>query len=230
MSAFRVFVVGTDTGIGKTQAAAALLALLAERGERPAPFKPYESGVDSFNEPADALALRMAARSDDPLELICPHRFREPLAPGVAAAREGRGVSFAKTLAAYRAFDGRPLVAEAAGGLRVPIDETRDVIDLVVELKLPALLVARAGLGTLNHTALSLELLQTRGVSVLGVLLSRTTPATDPSEEDNASWIERRHKVRVFGPVPFVPDDRQRQTAFRRALVPLLPEPPSNGA
>lgn len=222
MSAFRVFVVGTDTGIGKTQTACALLSLLADQGLYPAAFKPYESGVARPNEPEDALALRKAAKSNDPLDAICPHQFREPLAPGIAAAREGRAVSFAKTLDAYRAFDGRPLVAEAAGGLRVPIDDDRDVIDLVVELKLPALLVARAGLGTLNHTALSLDLLQARGVPVLGVVLSQTTQERDPSEEDNASWIERRHGVRVFGPVPFLSDDARRREAFRLALAPVL--------
>lgn len=213
---------GTDTGIGKTQTACALLSLLADRGVNPAAFKPYESGVARPNEPEDALALRQAARSNDPLDVICPHQFREPLAPGIAAAREGRTASFAKTLEAYRSFEGRALVAEAAGGLRVPIDETRDVIDLVVESKLPALLVARAGLGTLNHTALSLDLLQARGVPVMGVVLSRTTEKYDPSEEDNAQWIARRHGVRVFGPVPFLTDAAQRREAFRQALSPLL--------
>lgn len=222
MSPFRVFVVGTDTGIGKTQTACALLSLLADKGASPAAFKPYESGVARLNEPEDALALQKAARSSDPLNAICPHQFREPLAPGIAAAREGRVVSFAATLSAFRAFEGRALVAEAAGGLRVPIDETRDVIDLAVELSLPTLLVARAGLGTLNHTALSLDLLQARGVEVLGVVLSQTVEQGDPSEDDNAQWIERRHGVRVFGPVPYLENAEQRRDAFRRALAPLL--------
>ena len=220
MNPFRVFVVGTDTGIGKTQTARALLSLLADRGLKPAPFKPYESGVE--REPEDALALQKAARSDDPLDRICPHRFRDPLAPGVAAAREGRLPSFEATLEAFRSFEGRPLVAEAAGGLRVPVDERRDVIDLVVELGLPALLVARAGLGTLNHTALSLDLLEARGVPVLGVVLSRTRAERDPSEDDNAEWIARRHGVRVFGPVEHEPEEGRRLEAFRRVLSSLI--------
>jgi len=222
MSPFRAFVVGTDTGIGKTQVARALLSLLADRGLKPAPFKPYESGVTDHSAPEDARALVEAARSEDPLDLVCPHRFREPLAPGVAAAREGRSVDFARTLGAFHAFDGRPLVAEAAGGLRVPVDDRRDVIDLVVALKLPAVLVARAGLGTLNHTALSLDLLRSRAVPVLAVVLSRTTEQTDPSEQDNAAWIARRHGVTVLGPVPHLIDPRARHEAFRKTLAPLV--------
>ena len=222
MKAFRAFVVGTDTGVGKTQVSCALLSLLADRGDRPAPFKPYESGVEDLSAPADALALRLAARSDDDLGLICPHRFRPPVAPGVAALRLGRDAPLAKTMAAFRAFAGRALVVEAAGGLRVPIDLKRDVIDLVERLRLPTILVARAGLGTLNHTALSLDALAVRRISVLAVVLVRTRQERDASERDNAAMIERRHAVRVLGPVPFVDDASRRVAAFRKVLRPLL--------
>lgn len=222
MTPFRVFVVGTDTGVGKTETASALLSLLADRGLNPAPFKPYESGVAQGALPADAARLREAARSDDRFELVCPHRFQQPLAPGVAAAREGRVVPFERTLEAFHAFEGRALVAEAAGGLRVPVDESRDIIDVVAHLGLPALVVARAGLGTLNHTALSLDALKARKVPVLGVVMSRTTDARDVSEEDNARWIERRHGVRVFGPVEHHKSEEARREAFRLALAPLL--------
>ncbi len=219
---FRIFVTATDTGVGKTQASCALLSLLAERGERPAPFKPYESGCADLRSPSDALALKAAARSKDSLSRICPHRYREPLAPGVAAHRLGQEPDFAETLEAFRSFDGRALVAEGAGGLLVPIDGQRDVIDLVEELKLPVLLVARAGLGTLNHTGLSLEALARRRIEVRAVLLSKSSPGEDPSELDNAEWIRRRHRVPVLGPVPHLPDDAARAQAFRDAVAPLL--------
>jgi dethiobiotin synthetase len=222
MKPFRVFVVGTDTGIGKTQVAGALLSLLTDAGLRPAPFKPYETGVIPSMGPADAIALSEAAQSDDALSLICPHRFRQPLAPGVAARRLGQEPAFEKTLAAFRSFKGRPLVAEAAGGLRVPIDFQRDNLDLVAELKLPVVLVARAGLGTLNHTALSLDALLARRIPVRAVVLVRTRAERDPSEQDNATEIARRHRVRVLGPVPFVEDASRRRAAFRRVLRPLV--------
>ncbi len=223
-SPLRVFVTGTDTGVGKTETSCALLSLLAEAGLCPGPMKPYESGCTKRSQPEDALRLVAAAKSQDPLSQVCPHRFRLPLAPGVAAVREGRPSDFKKTLAAFRAFEAsRPLVVEGAGGLFVPIDPERDVIDLIGALGLPVLLVARAGLGTLNHTALSLEALARRGVPVLAVLLSRSAPGRPhPSERDNAALISRRHQVPVFGPVPYLADPARRRAAFKKALRPLL--------
>lgn len=219
----RFFITGTDTGVGKTQVASALLSLMADRGMRPAPFKPYESGCEDLRRPSDALALREAAGSDDPLDQVCPHRFKAPLAPGVAARRLGRAPDFRKTMAAFRGFAGRPLVAEGAGGLLVPIDRRRDVINLIEALGLPVVLVARAGLGTLNHTSLSLEALARRGLSVRAVVLSRSAPAADPSERDNPVLIRERHGVEVLGPVPFLPDPAERRRALRRVLAPLVP-------
>lgn len=221
---FRVFVTATDTGVGKTQVASALLSLLADAGLHPAPFKPYESGCTHLSRPADALELRAAARSTDPLDQICVHRFRAPLAPGVAAARLGRMPDVRPVLAAFRRFGDRPLVVEGAGGLLVPLDRRRDVIDLVEELELPVVLVARAGLGTLNHTGLSLRLLESRRIPVLAVVLSRSSPVRDPSVDDNAAWLARRHGVRVLGPVPYLPHPSRRRRAFRTVLRPLLAE------
>ncbi|MFZ5470901.1 MAG: dethiobiotin synthase [Myxococcota bacterium] len=233
----RLFVTATDTGVGKTEAACALLSLLAEAGERPAPFKPYESGCADLARPPDALALQAAAGSDLPLERVCPHRFTAPLAPGVAARRLGEEPDFEKTLAAFRSFEGRSLVVEGAGGLFVPIDSQRDVIDLIEALRLPVLLVARAGLGTLNHTALSLEALAHRRIEVRAVLLSKSslTPlpvgegkgegpmnTEDPSEADNAVLLEERHRMRVLGPVPFIADAKARRLAFRATLAGLV--------
>jgi dethiobiotin synthetase len=202
--------------------ASALLSLLRDAGQVPAPFKPYESGCEDLDRPADALALRSAAGSEDSLELICPHRFRLPLAPGVAALRLRKKPDFKKTLAAFRSFAGRPLVAEGAGGLLVPLDEKHDVVDLIDVLKLPVLLVGRAGLGTLNHVGLSLSLLRTRGIPVRAVVLSQGGPERDASMRDNAAWLERRHGIEVLGPVRYHSDPQRRAKAFRGVLRPLF--------
>lgn len=218
----RFFVTGTDTGVGKTQVSRALLSLLVDAGWRPQGFKPYESGCASLRAPADALGLREAARSDLPLDLVCPHRFRAPLAPGIAARRLGREPDWNVTLAAWARVGTGAAVVEGAGGLFVPLDASHDVIDLIATLALPVVLVARAGLGTLNHTALSLEALAARGLPVAAVLLSRSTPARDPSERDNAAFLAERHGVRVLGPVPYLLQPVRRHAAFRAALAPLV--------
>ncbi|MCE9669341.1 dethiobiotin synthase [Myxococcus stipitatus] len=220
---FQVFVTGTDTGVGKTQVSRALVSLLADAGLSPQGFKPYESGCPSLSAPADALALREAARSTLPLDVVCPHRFRAPVAPGVAAARLGREPDFRVTLAAWEKLRHGPVVVEGAGGLFVPLDSRRDVIDLIQALRLPVVLVARAGLGTLNHTALSLEALAARRIPVRAVVLSRGVPQRDASERDNRARLEARHGVQVLGPVPYEADARRRHAAFRRALRPLVP-------
>ncbi len=220
--AFRLFVTGTDTGVGKTEAACALLSLLAEAGLRPAAMKPYESGCLDRRRPADALALKAAARCDDPLDRVCLYRYRAPLAPGVAAARRKETPSFDRVLALARSLGRRPLVIEGAGGLFVPIDARRDILDLIKALNVPILLVARTGLGTLNHTGLSLDALSRRGILVHAVLLAKVTDASDPSEHDNAEWLSRRHGVRVLGPVPYVRSAGRRRAAYRQALRSLL--------
>ncbi|MDY7226636.1 dethiobiotin synthase [Hyalangium rubrum] len=220
---FQIFVTGTDTGVGKTQASCALLSLLADAGLSPQGFKPYESGCASLSAPSDTLAMRAAARSTLPVEQLCPHRFRAPLAPGVAARRLGREPDWKTTLDAWERLRHGPVVAEGAGGLLVPIDSQRDIIDLIAALQLPVLLVARAGLGTLNHTGLSLRALADRGLTVSAVLLSRSTPTRDPSERDNAALIAERYRVPVLGPVTYLRDARRRHAAFREALRPLLP-------
>jgi dethiobiotin synthetase len=221
---FRIFVTATDTGVGKTETSSALLSLLADEGLDPAPMKPYESGCTDLRRPADALSLRLAARSSDPLEDICPHRFKAPLAPGISAQREGIVPSFERTMEAFRSFRGRSLVVEGAGGLLVPVDPERDIVDLIRAFRLPVLLVARAGLGTLNHTGLSLQALARQRIPVRAVVLVRSGPRRDSSERENPELIAERHGVQVLGPVPWIPDARRRRMAFRRALRPLLEE------
>jgi len=222
---FRVFVTGTDSSVGKTEVARALLSLLAQAKLRPAPFKPYESGCADLDAPKDALALQKAAQSEDPLDTVCPHRFLLKLAPRVASAKLGVEPSFQATLNAYASFGDRPVVVEGIGGLHVPLDQQHDVIDLIQELHLPVLLVARAGLGTLNHTALSLEALGRRHIPILAVVLNKTTPEEDPAESDNADFIHHRHGIRVLGPIPFAEDPSRRLQAMKRILKPwVLPE------
>jgi dethiobiotin synthetase len=224
------FIAGTDTGVGKTQVARALLLALARRGLSPMALKPVETGCEP-DFPEDALALRAACGPPHdalPLDRVCPHRFRMPAAPLVAAEAEQRTVSIAAIVERAQAARaaGAPLVVEAAGGLLVPLARTGDAVvtnlDLARQLWLPVVLVARAGLGTLNHTALSVEALVRRAVPIAGIVLNRTSRDDDPSVASNARWITEVTSLPVLGPGPFVENAVGRPEALLPLIAPLI--------
>jgi dethiobiotin synthetase len=213
----RLFVTGTDTGVGKTEVASALLERLVEQGEAPRAFKPYESGPGG-----DARRLQVAGGGAQPLETVSCYCFRAPLAPGLAARLEGRRTSLAAVERAFRALGPGSLVVEGAGGLFVPLEPRHDVIHLIARLGLPALLVARAGLGTINHTTLSLLALEAANVPVAAVVLVQAQPGRDPSVPWNQPELQRRFPaVPILGPVPYRRDPRRRRRVLQAALAPL---------
>lgn len=219
----RFFVTGTDTNVGKTQVSAALLRAMVHRGLEPFAFKPFESGMASLEAPSDSTALRQAAGSRQPLDTISLFRFTAPLAPGIAARLENKKTSWKQMLRVFRSFGRRPGVVEGAGGLFVPLDERHDVIDAIEALKLPAIVVARAGLGTINHTVLTVRELLAREVRVHAVVLVRTAPGPDVSIRDNRAELERRFPRLTFvGPVPYRRAPAQRAQAFDAAIAQLL--------
>jgi dethiobiotin synthetase len=219
----RYFVTGTDTNVGKTQVSAALLGLMADRGLEPFAFKPFESGMASLDAPTDSLRLQRAAGGHQPLDTISLFRFTAPVAPGIAARESRRPTSWAHVMKTFRSFRGRAGVVEGAGGLYVPLDARHDVLDAIVAMKLPVVVVARAGLGTINHTALTLEALGHRNLRVRAVVLSKSTQGQDASEPFNRQELERRYPAVTFlGPVPFIRDEARRDAALRRLLAPLV--------
>ena len=167
------FVTGTDTGVGKTTVSCALLRALREQGIDAAGMKPIETGVGAAG-PLDAQALRLAAGALDPLDDVCPQRFALPAAPTVAAAAEARSVDLEAVHAAYARLAARHscVVVEGAGGLLVPAAKGVTMADLAERLALPLLVVARAALGTINHTLLTLEGAYARGLQLAGVVVS----------------------------------------------------------
>jgi dethiobiotin synthetase len=215
-----LFVTGTDTGVGKTEVACALVAGWRARGLDVGVMKPAQSGVED-GEPTDADRLREAAGGADPLALVCPYSLRAPLAPAVAARLEGVEISLPHLVACAGELARRhqALVVEGAGGLLVPLTESHTYADLAAALGFPVLLVARAGLGTVNHAALTCEALRARGIAVAGVVLNRATAAADPSEPHNAGEIERLTGVRVIASLPFEPDPAARRARLAERLA-----------
>lgn len=197
-----VFITGTDTGVGKTVVACELIRRLRGRGIETGVIKPIETGVGADG-PADAIALRDAGGDRDPIGDVCPQQFQLPAAPSVAAAAAGRRVDRSAITAAYnRIRQGSDfVVVEGAGGLLVPIDEHFDMLDLANELALPALLVARAALGTINHTQLSLEVARQRGLEVVGVVISHADGVLTAADAANLAALRELLGDRLLGEI-----------------------------
>jgi dethiobiotin synthetase len=216
-----LFVTGTDTGVGKTLVACALARGLRGRGLDVGVMKPVETGVGAAG-PADARALRDAAGVEDGLDRICPQSFALPAAPSVAAAAEGRVLDRQALRTAFDALRERHefLLVEGAGGLLVPLAEDFSMADLAGELGLPLLVVARASLGTINHTRLTLEAAGGRHLSVAGVVVSHGAVPLCAADARNLVALRDLLGPRLLGEVPplaegqAVPDD-----AFRWELL-----------
>ena len=214
-----LFITATDTGVGKTEVACALVSGARAAGLDVGAMKPAQSGVEP-GVATDADRLAAAAGNADPMALVCPYSFAPPLAPGVAARLAGVEISLAAILAAARALAARhaALVVEGAGGLVVPLTPRETYADLAVALGLPVLVVARAGLGTVNHTALTVEALRARGLAIAGVVLNRIAPGDDASVPYNAAEIERLTGVRVLASLAYQRDIAAREAILRSAL------------
>jgi dethiobiotin synthetase len=206
-----LFVAGTDTGVGKTMVSAALLLALRRREHDVGYLKPV--ATDGFwqdgkliNE--DALLVRSLAGLEEDFNQINPVCLPLALSPLAAARREKLELSFLQIVAAVTEAFGRHrfTIVEGAGGLLVPICEGHTILDLMGELVLPVLLVGRPGLGTINHTLLSLNALRARSLHVVGFCFSGTATGSgeDASISENAELIREFSGERFLGTLPWV--------------------------
>jgi dethiobiotin synthetase len=221
-------VVGTDTGVGKTAVACALARALRRRGFDVGACKPFASGEDPAGVPSDARLLVEASGSRDAPELVAPVRFRTPASPWAAAREEGRGPGIEAAGRALETLAGRHgiLVVEGIGGVAVPLAEGWTYLDFLAGHPGRAVVVARAGLGTLNHTLLTLEALRTRGIPAAGVILNRPSPGSDPSERLNPEAIEAFGRTRVLASLPHFdlhPDSPSSDMRLGETLDALTP-------
>jgi dethiobiotin synthetase len=201
------FITGTDTGVGKTYVACGLAAALRRAGADIGVMKPAESGCavrKGALVPADALALLRASGAGDPLDLVNPFRFREPLAPAVAAERSGTAISVPRLLRAFHRLAELHdlMIVEGAGGILVPLTERLTSLDLAGRLGLPVLVVARPGLGTINHTLLTVMALRSRNLAVAGIVINdRSGRLRGAAERTSPAVIERLSGIPVIGRV-----------------------------
>lgn len=220
-----ILVTGTDTGVGKTAVTCGILRAMRAKGVRTGAFKPAESGWNGSSPwPPDGGALAQAAGMSLPREAIVPYVFRDAVAPSVAA-RHGRSPIRLRTLdAAFRKVREAHEITfvEGAGGLAVPLTDRTTMADLAARWRLPLLIVARAGLGTINHTVLTVRHAQERGLRVVGVILNRASTNPGLAERTNAAEIERWSGARVLGAVPEVAGvdvDAGRTEPMREAVT-----------
>lgn len=204
-----LFITGTDTGVGKTCITCLIARELIAKGLRVGIYKPACSGseIGRNGEPVwdDLEAYREVLGHSIPLDLLCSQRFHAPLAPPVAARLEGRSVDAALLREGAARWRGRAdvLLIEGAGGLLCPLTERETVADLAADLRLPLVIVARLGLGTINHTLLTVEVARRRGLPIAGIVLNQAQPnESDESVATNPREIAARCDVPILGIVP----------------------------
>jgi len=227
-----LFVTGTDTGVGKTFVAALMAREVSQTGQRVGVFKPACSGTERAADGTlvwpDLLALQQSVAASGSLDDVCPYRLREPLAPPVAARLEDVRLDFSVMLAAARRQ--RELhefvVIEGVGGWLCPLTDRHLIADFAAALGLPVVIVARRGLGTINHTLLTIESIQRRGLRIAGIVLNDVlheagTIAAETNLSELVRWTEcgtyptalcasedpselgTEHSVKLLGVVPF---------------------------
>jgi len=195
MAARPLLITGTDTGIGKTTVASGIAAALRRRGHDVGVIKPVETGCepgpDGALVAADAVQLRWAAGRDDPLDRICPYRLRDPLAPSVAARREGIRLELAAVADCIRrTIAGCELaLVEGAGGLLVPLSESATFADLARACGLRLVVVIGNRLGAINHARLTLDWARAGDLDVAGYIINTLQHEPDLAARTNVEVL-----------------------------------------
>ena len=248
-----LFVTGTDTGIGKTMIAGAIARLLQSVGvdvgvmkpietgrQRPSAGGPSAGGLTPFQAveegerkreqliPDDASYLKLAAMVRDPITQIRPYRFRDPIAPWPASIRERRPIQVKKIISAYEKLQKNHsfVIIEGIGGLLVPITADFDLIHLIQAMSLPVLLVARSGLGTLNHTLLTIQHGERHGILFRGIILNQTQSVCTLADETNRTVLAKKTKIPLLGPVPFIKNWQKTDSGIEQAKAILFRNKP----
>jgi dethiobiotin synthetase len=201
------FVTGTDTEIGKTHIACALLHAARLAGHSAIGMKPVAAGVDGDGRNDDVERLCAASSVAAPRQLINPYLYAAPIAPHIAAAEEGRPIRLAGIVDAFAKL--RPLaevvVVEGVGGFRVPLNDSTeegfDSADLAVALNLPVILVVGMKLGCISHALLTAEAIAARGLTLAGWVANRIDPAM-ARFDDNLAALRQRLPAPLLGVVP----------------------------
>lgn len=204
------FVTGTNTGVGKTMASAALLEAAKASGMRVLGMKPIASGCDNTpdglrNE--DALILQQAASEHVPYDLINPLAMAPAIAPHVAAAQAGRSLSADRLVGFCRGMQMRPadlLLIEGAGGWRVPLNDRETYAAVPRELNIPVILVVSLELGAINHALLTAEAIRSDGLVLAGWVANHAGPELMSCEQETLSYLLGHMAAPCLGVIPWL--------------------------
>jgi dethiobiotin synthetase len=217
------FVTGTDTGVGKTEVAARLARLFSKKGLRVGVMKPIATGVDRVS--CDAEILKKSCYSKDPSDYINPISFKQPLSPFAASQIEKKKIDlniiWDRFIRLKKAND--ILIIEGIGGVMVPICKTGRkifyVLDMILEMDLPVIIVARPNLGTINHTLLTIMALRSRSIKIIGIIFNSTTPIKNASSlKTNLEIIERLSGIKVLGIMDYNKNKNKRKIRWLRRI------------
>lgn len=208
-----IFITGTDTGVGKTYVARGIAWTFRRDGIDVGVMKPAETGCRRrFGQliPSDAISLMKAAGVRDSLSLVNPYRFSKPLAPSVASEIAGKTIDPARIVNSFQVLSRRHdfMIVEGAGGIMVPLSGKYLYLDLAAALRLPVVIVARPGLGTINHTLLTISAFKKRRLQIAGVVINYAKDwKKGLAEKTSMSIIEKISGTRLLGVVRYGSDD-----------------------
>ncbi|MDA8241918.1 MAG: dethiobiotin synthase [Nitrospiraceae bacterium] len=204
------FVTGTDTGVGKTIVAGALIKALNFLGFRTGVMKPIESGCGREGDvliPFDGMFLKQTARIEEPITCVTPCCLESPLAPLAASERDMKEIDIDEIRRSFSLLEKKyeAMVVEGIGGLMVPIREGYYVMDVAREFGLPLLVVAKPGLGTVNHTMLTVRCALNEGLDVAGIIINYSQPPDNSlAEKTNPKLLGQICPVPILGSFPYL--------------------------
>ncbi|MFH1231122.1 MAG: dethiobiotin synthase [Planctomycetota bacterium] len=215
MKPLSYFITGTDTGIGKSVVTAGICRILRSKGYDIGVMKPVSTGGRD-----DAIFLKRQTGLNDSLDLINPYYFRHPIAPLFAAQLEHKSINISKILSAYRKLkqSHQGIIVEGAGGLLVPLKQNYLMADLIRDMRLPLIIVARPTLGTINHTLLTINSARQYKVKIKGFIVNYYDKNIKKgwTEKSSPVVIERISGVRCLGEIPYI-------STINKGVIPYKP-------
>ncbi|MDD4870693.1 MAG: dethiobiotin synthase [Kiritimatiellae bacterium] len=217
-----LFITGTDTGIGKTLASAVLLASLRKSGIDAVPMKPVQTGCSTRKGKLVAQDIEFVLNftgiktTATDRKLMCPYRFKPACSPHLAARIARKTISFNRIVHSFKKLyrKHQAVIVEGAGGVLVPINGKKTMLDLMKILRLPVILVASPGLGTINHALLSIREIKRAGLDLKGVIFNQSKPGRPGYiEKDNFQTIAALGKIKILGFIPFNSKIRSRHSS-----------------